>query len=872
MIELLLFSFMVPFPLALSTLDQMYLAKETLLLLLQLLIISLHLCSSSSKDTLEPKQTLFDNGQVLVSNGETYSLGFFTPGNSTSHNRYLGIWYTHVSLQTVVWVANRDNPISNTTGSLSINDRQGSLVLRQANMMNGGATSTIWTTNISFTSGNSNMVKLLDSGNLVVLNLENRILWQSFDHPTDTIFPNMKFGVDHRRGLNRQLRSWKSPDDPASGDWYYEMDPNGLPQMILYKNRTKQWRIGPWNGIRWNGITGSSRVFDFSTSVLNDNQETTFTWDIQNPTANISRMYLDPSGFMKMATWHDDRWIEFATAPTDLCDRYGVCGPNGYCDPYAGELDCSCLPGFKPMVPSDWDLRESGGGCIKKRPDNNSNCGKKGEGFVRVENAKVPDTSEGKLDSSLNLEMCEEECLKNCSCSAYASANLTSGSGCIMLYEDLVDTRVYDGDGQDLYVRVDAIELVEYRKGREGRQTRKKKKLLAIILASVGVTMFWAVCVVYCLLKSKRNGNYSLLSNFLTAISMAQNQSLDDEDKDSNVPIFGVTEIFTATNNFSLDKKLGQGGFGSVYKGILLDGKEIAVKRLSQTSKQGVQEFKNEVRLVSKLQHKNLARLLGCCIHEDEKMLVYEYLPNKSLDLFIFDKIRSSLLDWKTRFDIIIGIARGLLYLHQDSRLKIIHRDLKPGNVLLDATMNPKISDFGMARLFGEDQMEANTIRVVGTYGYMSPEYAMKGLYSTKSDVFSFGVLTLEIVSGKRSNHPYLEDPSFSLIDHVWELWREGRETEISTIGTDDVYSKDQVRRCIQIGLLCVQETPADRPTMSNVVLMLSNTNTLPSPRKPSFILQRKHNSNLESSAAAAARLAVPNSLNQVSITTLKGR
>ncbi|CAN1222076.1 G-type lectin S-receptor-like serine/threonine-protein kinase RKS1 [Linum grandiflorum] len=772
----------------------MYLAKETLLLLLQLLIISLHLCSSSSKDTLEPKQTLFDNGQVLVSNGETYSLGFFTPGNSTSHNRYLGIWYTHVSLQTVVWVANRDNPISNTTGSLSINDRQGSLVLRQANMMNGGATSTIWTTN----RGNSNMVKLLDSGNLVVLNLENRILWQSFDHPTDTIFPNMKFGVDHRRGLNRQLRSWKSPDDPASGDWYYEMDPNGLPQMILYKNRTKQWRIGPWNGIRWNGITG--------TSVLNDNQETTFTWDIQNPTANISRMYLDPSGFMKMATWHDDRWIEFATAPTDLCDRYGVCGPNGYCDPYAGELDCSCLPGFKPMVPSDWDLRESGGGCIKKRPDNNSNCGKKGEGFVRVENAKVPDTSEGKLDSSLNLEMCEEECLKNCSCSAYASANLTSGSGCIMLYEDLVDTRVYGDDGQDLYVRVDAIELVEYRKGREGRQTRKKKKLLAIILASVGVTMFWAVCVVYCLLKSKRN-----------------DQSLDDEDKDSNVPIFGVTEIFTATNNFSLDKKLGQGGFGSVYKGILLDGKEIAVKRLSQTSKQGVQEFKNEVRLVSKLQHKNLARLLGCCIHEDEKMLVYEYLPNKSLDLFIF-------------------------------------------------AMNPKISDFGMARLFGEDQMEANTIRVVGTYGYMSPEYAMKGLYSTKSDVFSFGVLTLEIVSGKRSNHPYLEDPSFSLIDHVWELWREGRETEISTIGTDDVYSKDQVRRCIQIGLLCVQETPADRPTMSNVVLMLSNTNTLPSPRKPSFILQRKHNSNLESSAAAAARLAVPNSLNQVSITTLKGR
>ncbi|XP_075667339.1 G-type lectin S-receptor-like serine/threonine-protein kinase At1g11330 isoform X2 [Castanea sativa] len=238
----------------------------------------------------------------------------------------------------------------------------------------------------------------------------------------------------------------------------------------------------------------------------------------------------------------------------------------------------------------------------------------------------------------------------------------------------------------------------------------------------------------------------------------------DNLNQVQELPLFNFEMLVRATNDFHLSSKLGQGGFGPVYKGKLSDGQEIAVKRLSRTSAQGLEEFMNEVVVISKLQHRNLVRLLGCCVEGEERMLLYEYMPNKSLDAFLFDPHKERLLDWKKRFNIIEGIGRGLLYLHRDSRLRIIHRDLKASNILLDKELNPKISDFGMARIFGSDEDQANTNRVVGTYGYMSPEYAMEGRFSEKSDVFSFGVLLLEIVSGRRNTSFYNDEQSQSLL------------------------------------------------------------------------------------------------------------
>ncbi|XP_062163019.1 cysteine-rich receptor-like protein kinase 25 isoform X2 [Alnus glutinosa] len=226
---------------------------------------------------------------------------------------------------------------------------------------------------------------------------------------------------------------------------------------------------------------------------------------------------------------------------------------------------------------------------------------------------------------------------------------------------------------------------------------------------------------------------------------------------------FDLVTIEAATKNFSKNNKIGVGGFGEVYKGMLLNGQEIAVKRLSQNSDQGIEAFKTEVVLVAKLQHRNLVRLLGFCYEGNEKILIYEFVANKSLDFFLYDHEKQRLLDWTTRYKIIKGIARGILYLHEDSHFKIIHRDLKASNILLDKNMNPKISDFGISKTFDVGQTQGNTSRVVGTYGYMAPEYAIYGRFSVKSDVYSFGVLVLEIISGRTNN-------SFSQTDNAADL------------------------------------------------------------------------------------------------------
>ncbi|KAF8671011.1 hypothetical protein HU200_050290 [Digitaria exilis] len=309
---------------------------------------------------------------------------------------------------------------------------------------------------------------------------------------------------------------------------------------------------------------------------------------------------------------------------------------------------------------------------------------------------------------------------------------------------------------------------------------------------------------------------------------------------DSRFSLYHFTMIRDATGNFSEENELGFGSFGFVYRGILPDGLEIAVKRLDASSWQGSTEFLNEIKLIVKLQHANLVRLLGCCLQRNEMILVYEYLPNRSLDYVFSDPASRDSLNWSTRLRIIDGIAQGLVYLHNFSEPQkfIVHRDMKLSNILLDSEMNPKISDFGISRIYDLGAIEPEPTDVVGTRGYMAPEYMRERILSVKYDVFSFGVLLLEIISGRRVNVAVFTDYGRSdhLLTHAWHIWRGEKYNQLVDPSLRGVYQMLELRRRIQIALLCIQENPDARPHMREVSTMLSNNDvSLPIPQPPAY-------------------------------------
>nr|KYP75093.1 Cysteine-rich receptor-like protein kinase 25 [Cajanus cajan] len=389
----------------------------------------------------------------------------------------------------------------------------------------------------------------------------------------------------------------------------------------------------------------------------------------------------------------------------------------------------------------------------------------------------------------------------------------------------------------------------------------KKGRSRTIILVVVPIVILVTLCTFcyYFLRRRARKTRKSLLrENFGEESSILEGLQFD------------LATIKVATNNFSHENKIGKGGFGEVYKGLLPDGRHIAVKRLSTSSRQGSVEFKNEILLIAKLQHRNLVEFLGFCLEEEEKILIYEYVPNRSLDYFLFDTQQQK-LSWYERYKIIGGTALGILYLHEYSRLKIIHRDLKPSNILLDESMNPKISDFGLARIIDIDQNRAETDRIVGTYGYMSPEYAMLGQFSEKSDVFSFGIIILEIITGKKNASSY--EPHYveeGLMTYVWRHWKNQTPLSILDPNMKENYFQTEVIRCIEIGLLCVQENPNIRPTMADVVSYLNNHSLkLSSLQEPAFYLHgidKKVVMQEGSSSNISGNSSTPFSVNEMSI------
>ncbi|KAK8551581.1 hypothetical protein V6N12_040215 [Hibiscus sabdariffa] len=627
-------------------------------LLFFLSLVSLFLKRLIAVNTMTSARSI-DDSQTIVSAGHKFELGFFNGGNS--NNRYLGIWYKNLPVRTVVWVANREFPLVNSSGLLTLGDDGTLSVVNESK-------SIIWSSNSSLTAKDPVAV-LLDTGNFIVKDAgddnEGRYIWQSFDYPSDTLLPGMKLGWNKKTGLNRHLTSWKSSDDPSPGEYTYTVDPRGLPQLVLRKGSSKLFRSGPWYGTQFSGVPVLKVNPVFTPIFVSTADEVYYSY---NTTANIpSRFVLSQSGSVQHLSWNDRHsdWYLIFTVQQDRCDNYGLCGSY-----------------------------------------------------------------------------------------------------------DLIDIRKVPEYGQDLYIRMASSALERHADTSNNRKnvtiaTTISVASAMIILALIGWFVNWKKKMI----RDHQPENQVTISK------------VESED-DLELPSVEFATIQVATNNFSAANKIGEGGFGPVYKGELQSGQEVAVKRLAENSGQGLQEFKNEVLLISKLQHRNLVKLL----------------------------------------------------------------------------------DFGMARMFRGDQTEANTKRIVGTYGYMPPEYAIDGHFSLKSDVFSFGVILLEMVSGKKNRGFFHSTHKLNLLGHAWKLWNEEKALELVDELMEQDFPEEEALRCIQVGLLCVQQRPEDRPVMQTVVLMLdSESMPLPQPGRPGFYAERC----LSETDSSSIRNLISN---EMTVTLIEGR
>ncbi|XP_057796279.1 G-type lectin S-receptor-like serine/threonine-protein kinase At1g11300 isoform X2 [Salvia miltiorrhiza] len=786
---------------------------------------------SAAIHTIRTNESLRDS-EVLISDGNIFKLSFFSPPNSS--RRYLGVMY-NLPVMTVVWVANRNKPLNDSSGTFQISS-DGNLVILD------GRKEIVWSTNLLTSVVNTRAV-LLDTGNLVLRDDSNNVsVWESFQRASDSWLEKMKIATDLSRKEKNLLTSWTSPDDPAPGRFTFTIEPLDVPQSFIWKDGNPYWRTGPWNGQIFTGLPYMSSAYGYGVKVVTDSPETANLILTLTNSSVLVHIFLNSSGSLEQKVWSDEKkgWDVTWSSTSIECETYGKCGPFGSCDAQDRPI-CSCFRGFMPRSKDEWAAGNWTRGCTRKthlQCEQNNSVGKQDE-FLKLEGVKLPDHFKLFLFSEGE---CREACLSYCSCIAYA---VPIGIGCLHWTQNLTDTQKFTYGGDDLYIRLAHSEL------------DKKQDHITIITATVVLGFVLVAKCAYFLLE--------YLSNFR---GHSDENTLKHDKygvKLEDLPTFRFLMLSNATQNFDPANKLGQGGFGSVYKGKFPNRVEIAVKRLARSSNQGVEEFMNEVEVISRLQHRNLVRLLGCCVESEEKLLVYEYMPNGSLDAYLFGSHKHDFLDWQRRKLIIEGICRGLLYLHRDSRLKIIHRDLKASNILLDEVFNPKISDFGMARIFGGKDDEANTTRVVGTFGYMSPEYALRGIFSEKSDVYSFGVLLLEIVSGKKNSSFYDEDQKLFLTAYAWKLWNEGKIVNLMDPEICDSGVEDDVVRYANVGLLCVQEMAADRPNASTVLSMLSfEIVELPHLKQPAFL-------GMQSSRATESATSKC-STNDVTISILGGR
>ncbi|KAL9678146.1 hypothetical protein QQ045_015985 [Rhodiola kirilowii] len=755
--------------------------------IIPLITFIFHLCflpPNGAANTISVNQSL-SGDQTIVSPGQNFKLGFFQPGNNnnSTSNYYIGIWYNKVSSQTVVWVANRDKPVQDRFKSM-LTFVDGNLVLLNESGV------PVWDTNLSTSRSNDVQAVLLDSGNFLVKH-GTQISWESFDFPTHTWLPGSKIGLNKITNKTQTLTSWKNSEDPSPGLFLLELDLKGTNEYLIQWNKSETfWTSGPWNGQIFSLVPEMRLNYLYNFSYVSNENESYFTYSMYNDFV-ISRFIMDVSGQVKQLTWLEvtKEWNLFWSQPRTQCEVYAFCGAFSTCNQESTTF-CSCLHGFEPKSVNDWSLNDYSSGCVRKHAlkcRTTRTSYEDGDKFLLRPNMRLPVQGESK--DVRTREDCELACLSSCTCTAYSY-----GENCTVWMSDLIGIQQFsetDHVGEALYVRLAASEFPSH--------GTKVGLSVCLIVGSAAILMVIAIALIIMVLRRKPGEATKGIEGSLRA--------------------FDYRDLQTATKNFS--DKLGGGGFGSVFRGTLPDSTSIAVKQLEGIG-QGEKQFRSEVSTLGTVQHLNLVRLRGFCSQGSKKLLVYEYMPNGSLEAHLFYD-RAVILDWKTRYRVALGTARGLNYLHEKCRDCIIHCDIKPENILLDEELCPKVGDFGLAKLMGREFSRVLTT-MRGTRGYLAPEWISGVAITAKADVYSYGMMLFELISGRRNSEESDDGKIIFFPTQVVQKIVEQHDGDV--LGLLDARlerkaDEGEVSRMCRVACWCVQDDENERPRMGEVVQIL---------------------------------------------------
>ncbi|KAF8040357.1 hypothetical protein BT93_B2553 [Corymbia citriodora subsp. variegata] len=749
--------------------------------LLWLSLCPTHLCLDT--DTISANQSL-SGSQILISSGGNFMLGFFSPSNSTYS--YIGIWYKKVTVQTIVWVANRENPVTDRYAT-ELKILGGNLV-----MVNGSRVP-VWSTNLSGSSSGSSstMAVLGDDGNFALKDGPNSsvTLWQSFDHPTHTWLPGAKIGIEKRTNTSQLLTSWKNAGDPSTGLFSLQFQLSS--EYFIWWNRSHHyWTSGVWDSQTETFLLVPEMrlnyIYDFQ--YVDNENESYFTYSVKATANTISRIVMDLSGQIKQDSWlpSSQQRKLFWSQPWQQCELYRFCGPFGVCSESSDDF-CSCLGGFSSSSQRDWNLSDWSGGCKRKSDLNcvaNASTTEK-DCLLLSSNMKLPNDPQS-LDVRSDME-CRAACLNNFSCTAYAF----KGNNCSIWIGNLFNMQQLtqgDSAGNSFYLRLSASDVEDQ---------CKKSNVTVIIAGSVSAAAVILAIVLFGVWRWRRR------------------PIVTTKAVEGSLIVFAFRGLQVATKNFS--EKLGEGGFGSVFKGTLPDSSQIAVKKLESIS-QGEKQFRAEESTIGIIQHVNLVRLRGFCSEGDKRLLVYDFMPNGSLDYHLFHRKDSKTLDWKMRYQIALGTARGLAYLHEKCR---------------DAKFCPKVADFGLAKLVGRDFSRVLTT-MRGTRGYLAPEWISGVAITAKADVYSYGMMLFEFVSGRR-NSELFENGAIKFFP-TWAASKIAEGGDLLDLLDPNLESNadtEGLTRICRVACWCVQDEETRRPSMGQVVRILEGVLDVNLPRIP---------------------------------------